>query len=137
MKVVINRCFGGFGLSEKAMLAYANRKGITLYPEKESALCTTYYTVPPERRISDPEDWHALTQEQRIAHNEAYSGTVLYDRDIPRDDPDLIAVVEELGGDASDKFAELKVVEIPDGVDYEINDYDGSEHIAEKHRTWS
>jgi hypothetical protein len=29
------------------------------------------------------------------------------------------------------------VVEIPDGTDYEISEYDGNEHIAEKHRTWA
>jgi hypothetical protein len=45
--------------------------------------------------------------------------------------------VEELGDKASGQFAELVVVEIPDGVDYEIDEYDGNEHIAEKHRTWS
>jgi len=30
----------------------------------------------------------------------------------------------------------LKIVEIPDDVDWEINEDDGSEWIAEKHRTW-
>jgi hypothetical protein len=33
-------------------------------------------------------------------------------------------------------YSQLKVVEIPDGVEWEIAEYDGSEHIAEKHRTW-
>ncbi len=31
MKVVINRCFGGFGLSHEGILKYAEIKGITLY----------------------------------------------------------------------------------------------------------
>jgi hypothetical protein len=30
----------------------------------------------------------------------------------------------------------LKVVEIPDGVKWQIEEYDGSEWVAEKHRTW-
>jgi hypothetical protein len=28
------------------------------------------------------------------------------------------------------------VIEIPDDVEWIIVDYDGMEHIAEKHRTW-
>jgi hypothetical protein len=135
MKIVINKCFGGFGLSEKAMFAYAERKGITLYPESESALCTTYYTVPPEERPAEL-DWKNASYEERVAYNAAYAKSVLYDRDIPRDDLDLVAVVESLGAEASDRFAELKVVEVPDGVEWEIDEYDGSEHIAKKHRTW-
>ena len=30
----------------------------------------------------------------------------------------------------------LKVVEIPDGVDWEIEEYDGEEWVSEKHRVW-
>lgn len=48
----------------------------------------------------------------------------------------LIDCVEALGDGASGSFANLKVVEIPNGVDFEINDYDGYEWIAEKHRRW-
>jgi hypothetical protein len=55
---------------------------------------------------------------------------------IPRNDPELVQAVEELGFDACDRFSLLKVVEIPDDVDWEIVDYDGMEHIAEVHRTW-
>ena len=32
--------------------------------------------------------------------------------------------------------ANLKMVEIPDDVEWEIADYDGKEWVAEKHRTW-
>lgn len=47
-----------------------------------------------------------------------------------RHDPRLVEAVERLG----DK--DLKVVEIPDGVEYVIVTHDqGTEHIAEKHRT--
>ena len=60
------------------------------------------------------------------------------DYDIKRDDKFLVEVVEELGSTkASGSCAKLKIVGIPDNVDYEIKEYDGNEHIAEKHRTWS
>ena len=61
----------------------------------------------------------------------------LYDGDIPRDDPVLIEIIEHLGQAANGDFAELKIVEIPDGIVWHISEYDGVEHVAEYHRTWS
>ncbi len=34
-------------------------------------------------------------------------------------------------------FAELKIIDLPDDVNYQINDYDGHESIHEQHRSWS
>ena len=91
MKVVINSCYGGFGLSKTAK---------DLYSE--------------------------------ISGNE-----VVFDEFvISRADPVLVQVVEELGEFADGDFAELKIVEIPDGVDWFIQEYDGVEWIAERHRIW-
>jgi hypothetical protein len=45
-------------------------------------------------------------------------------------------VVEALGDSASGDFAALKVVEIPDDVEWEIHDYDGKESVRERHRSW-
>ena len=56
---------------------------------------------------------------------------------IDRHDPGLVEVVELLGKKADGDCAKLKIVEIPDDVDYEIQEYDGNEWVAEKHRTWS
>ena len=85
MKVVINRCYGGFGLSEKAM-----------------------------KFLGVGSEWP----------------------DIARDDPKLIECVEKLGEEANDTDAELKVVEIPDDVNWEIGEYDGLEWVEEVHRRW-
>jgi hypothetical protein len=60
-----------------------------------------------------------------------------WDRDIARDDPVLVQIVKELGEKSHGKFAQLKIVEIPADVDWEISEYDGREWVAEKHRTWS
>ena len=57
-------------------------------------------------------------------------------RYLQRDDPVLIRVVEELGPDANDIHAELKIIEIPAEVDWIIEEYDGKEWVAEKHRIW-
>jgi hypothetical protein len=33
-------------------------------------------------------------------------------------------------------FSELKIVNIPDDVEFQIEEYDGNEWVAEKHRVW-
>ena len=53
-----------------------------------------------------------------------------------RSNPALVQAVEELGEDADGSLSNLIVVEIPDGVDWQIEEYDGFEWVAEKHRTW-
>ena len=116
VKIVINRCYGGFSLSHKAVMEYAKLKGITLYVH-ETPYCTEYTKVP----------W-----------DEYKGGKGLYfcDFDIPRDDPMLVQVVETLGKEANGDCAELDIVEIPSGIDWIISEYAGMEHIAESHRTW-
>lgn len=138
-KLVVNKCHGGFGLSETAVLAYAARKGLTLYPEPSqfgSIMEPTWWMVPIERRPPSQDGWHEMTMDQRRDSNAAHDAAQLTPREIPRDDADLIAVVEALGEAASGKFAALKVVEIPADVEWTIEEYDGREWVAEKHRTW-
>lgn len=59
-----------------------------------------------------------------------------HSRHIPRDDEHLIAVVELMGAEANNRFSELKIVEIPDDVNWYVEEYDGLEWVAERHRTW-
>jgi hypothetical protein len=138
MKVVINRCYGGFSLSDEAIRRYAELKGLTLYPEEGEWGLITYWTVPPEDRPQDlsGDAWRNASLDERKAYNEAYAKSVLYDRDIPRDDVHLAQVVEELGEKANGDCANLQVTEIPDGVAWEVEEYDGNEWVAEVHRTW-
>lgn len=59
-----------------------------------------------------------------------------YDR--PRDCKKLVHCVQLLGSkEASGAYAELKIVEVPDGIKWEIEEYDGREHVAQVHETWS
>lgn len=141
-RIVINACFGGFGLSHEGMLAYAAYKGLTLYTEERKKLYTMlgpiYWTVPPEQRAPkvSEESWHTASLEDRKASNAAYARESIDDEGIARDDPALVRVVEELGAKANGEYAELRIVEIPDDVEWQIEEYDGSEHVAEVHRTW-
>jgi hypothetical protein len=57
--------------------------------------------------------------------------------DIDREDTILVRVVELLGRSANGWAACLSVVEIPDGIEWQIDEYDGAEWVAEKHRRWS
>jgi hypothetical protein len=53
-----------------------------------------------------------------------------------RSNPILVAMVEEDAERVSGDHAELEIIEIPDDVDWVIEQYDGIEWIAERHRTW-
>lgn len=83
----------------------------------------------------------------RIVINECYGGFSLSEaaskelgahahRDIGRDDPRLVEIVERLGKEANGRFADLTVVEIPAGVKWHVHEYDGLEAVHEEHRTW-
>ena len=110
-KIVINACYGGYSLSEKAML---------LLIKKGHLEAKEYYEElqPHKKKNGWDINYHFLSDEQRA-------------------NPLLVEVVEELGsGAASGSYANLKVVEIPDDVLWHIEEYDGAEHVAENHRTW-
>jgi|SRR6185437_8336005 len=132
-KIVYNGCYGGFSLSDAAILRYAEIKGISLYPEKEERFGhTTYWTIPKDQRpvILEGEAWHKASSEERIASNKAYSDMTLGTREFERDDPVLVQVVEELGNIADGMCAKLRIEDVPKGTLWRIDEYDGNEHIA-------
>jgi len=107
--------------------------------------------------VTDKEQFlNELRGIQRIVINDCYGGFSLsnaaiskykemagitapdfYDRDIPRDDPYLVKIVKEMGSLANGSCAKLKIVEVPGDVDWIVQEYDGAEWVAERHRTWS
>ena len=135
MKILINTCFGGYNLSYEAMLRYAELKGIAVYPESTLGGLYTYWLVPESERVNQ-DNWASMTMKQRKASYKLYEEQTLCSSGF-RTDPTMIQVVEELGDKANGRCAELKIVEIPDGMNYTIEDYDGLEHVAEVHRTWA
>jgi len=54
-----------------------------------------------------------------------------------RQDPDLIAAILQLKDKANGENCHLHIIELPEGIDWEICEYDGNEWIAEKHRKWT
>ena len=63
-----------------------------------------------------------------------YNASEYIDNKIARDDPKLIECIETLGSEAL--IDDYLIVEIPADVDWVIEEYDGLEWVAEKHRTW-
>jgi len=105
-EIVYNNNYGGFGLSDEAMMLYCKLKNITVYPEK-NIFGTTYWLSPPDN-------------EQKEA---------IYDTDIDRADPILVKVVKELKQKANGEYASLKIDKVLKGTLYRITQYDGSESI--------
>lgn len=133
MKIVINKCYGGFGLSHKAVMRYAEFSGLTLYASVEKSVGDFEHFKPYDGN----KNAFIIYYHTKLLINETYPDkNDFYERDIKRDDPNLVKVVEELGNKAGGRYSKLRIVEIPDGVDYVIEEYDGMEWIAEKHRTW-
>lgn len=146
MKVVINRCYGGFSLFPAGVSRYAELKGKKAYfftmddqktpIENPEGLFWTAFSVPNPKEVLGEEDFYNRSQAERKAYNKKYAEIELTSSPEDRADPDLIKVVEELGKKANGACANLQIVEIPDGVEWVVEEYDGNEHIAESHRTW-
>ena len=117
MKVVINNEHGGFSLSRKAFLRLRELGEDTALHEPDYG-----------------EMWEDGSGPRKpFGNNDKGS----FCREIPRDSHLLIEIIEELGKEASGGLASLKFVEIPDGTEWCIEEYDGREWIAEKHETWA
>lgn len=111
MKIVINVCYGGFSISKEAA-EFMAKNGC----ERAKQELAEYAVV---------NRWfgYGIVEEM----DGGYDRTSAY----------LIRAVETLKEKANGSLAKLKVVEIPDGIDYYISDYDGVESIHEKHRVWN
>lgn len=147
MKLVINRCYGGYGLSDAAYEKLIEwGVPVRKYDKQERDPETKLYKDQP---LNDGEVIfdRELTPQGECDLNDLYwkfkGKSTLQSRywdcwtKENRAHPMIVRLIEEMGEQANGGCADLKVVEIPDGVDWEIDEYDGIEHIAEKHRSWS
>lgn len=143
MKIVINNCFGGFNLSDRAIEMIMRRKGfecfryahtkykfsdgVDEYVKQEK--CSGVRLFPPI---------YYSTKDFGDKTNELSEDAIWDENGVSRNDTDLVAVVEEIGKEASNtEISSLAVVEIPDGVNWTIQEYDGLESVHEAHRVWT
>ena len=136
-KVILNKCFGGFDVSKEAYMLYAKKKGLTLYLYESKFINRKfiYKKVNDDNSIFRHYFIKDMGDNVEIS-NEDYEKYCLYLKDEHREDPILIEVVEELGEKASGRFGYLKVVEIPDDLEYVIDEYDGIETLHQKVEEW-
>lgn len=118
MKLAVNKCYGGFDLSDKAHERLIEL-GISYFESFDS--------MPKKDR-----DLYVVNS-QSEGFGKYYSNFWDYKN---RTNPLLIQVIEELGKEASGKFGKIRIVEIPDDVQWEIDEYDGFETVHEIHRSW-
>lgn len=110
-KIVYNSCYGGFGLSDAAIRRYAELKGLPLISKPSSYGDGVIWLLPGDEWF-EPED-------------------------IVRHDHCLVQVVEELGINAYGLHARLDILDVPNGIRYNIDEYDGMETvILERDMVW-
>ena len=112
-KIVINKSYGEFCISHKAFLRLRELGQQEALTEVDLGAYWPEAAAPSEPSLNQ------------------------CGKQIPRDDLKLAQVVEELGPAANGHCAELRVVAIPEDVQWEISAMGGVEHISEVHRTWA
>ena len=149
-KIVINATHGGFGLTPKAIYMYADLACINVYPYVEKRDLENNWKDSKEDKYVRVEREEAIVQTDSFLYHWLredlgleIDGTVInkgnwfWADGIERDDANLVRVVEALGEEADGRCAKLKIVEIPDNVEWVIDEYDGFESVEESHRSWS
>jgi len=104
MKIALNKCYGGFGVSRAVFEALGK-------------------------------EWDGYGH----LGNEDFGieGSLSTDYNAFRVHPDLIAAIEAVGVEkASGKLSLVVIVDIPDGMSWVIDDYDGMETVHERNRSW-
>ena len=75
--------------------------------------------------------------QKKIKNPKAKSQINDYAFDNDRSNPLLVEAVQKLGAKANGLYTTLKIVEIPDDVEWRVDAINGKEVIREKHRMWS
>lgn len=121
MKIAINKCFGGFDLSNAVH-------------EKLIELGVAYFKSWDEIPKDNEGPYVIDSDSPSDTFGKYYSN--FRDHDL-RTHPLLIEAIEAVGlKNASGRFGEIRIIDIPDDVKFEIDEYDGIESVHEVHRSW-
>lgn len=144
MKIILNKCYGGFDVSPAGHKLYAKKKGFELYPYILASDPGFEYNVESYyyKKIKWEEANHILVHYSKkdfgnkISKKEFKTEFIFWIDEKYRTDSTLIEVIEELGDRASGPCGELEIVEIPDDLDYVIDEYDGYERLHQRVKEW-
>ena len=136
MRIVISKWYP-FEISHNGIKRYAEIKGIELYPycPLNRNKPSDYFLLTETDDINPNESVHWATRKLDPMTYEKLMKYEFWGQDIERNDPALIQMVEELGKESS-PFSELKIIEIPDDVDFKIICCDDAEMVVDKNRVW-
>lgn len=153
-KVVINQDNGVFSLSAIALKKYMQLKGKEVYAY-EYGECSYGSILRPDivrgySKIALSGVAESVANGECVVLSTTDIGGLVSAEDIrdedkccfvdfktiPRDDLDLVQVVEYLEFAANNPGVKLKVVEIPDNIEYEIKKGMFGEYIVEKDKYW-
>lgn len=151
MKLILNKCFGWGNFSYQATMLYFKKKGMKVFPyatmaRYDKGIEPTYEKVvyipdndflgnkKEEGYIFSPifyfkEEVDINSEKNIFDIEDKFGNNTLIDISFEklREDQIMAEVVEELGYDANGQSAKLVVIEIPDGIKYLIEEYDGIE----------
>lgn len=142
MEILLNKDYGGYGLSLEARVKILQRKGVEFflyeYDHYDNYDSVVYKLIDCKKALKKFKgggfDTIRITTKyfgkEWISIEEAFENmNKTYDLFNDRLDKDIIAVVKKLKEKASGFLSKVCIIEIPDDCYYFISDYDGVETV--------
>lgn len=131
-KIIINKCYGGFGFSPEVFKWLVKNKGWKAV-EINDQTPSMHDEFKQFLTDNNADCYYYSRSKYQMLNGKYYENE---DKHCKRTDPDLIEAVEKLGPRASGELSSLKIVQIPANIKWEIDDYDGIESVHEAHESW-
>lgn len=129
-KIVYNDCLGGFSLSYRGVMRYAQIKGMTLFAFTDKRDENGIIQLRDAKiRIASPEEAADAFSVYYYTSEDESDDNYFDVNGIDRTDPALVQAVEELGSVANGMCAKLHIAELPSRALYRIDEYEGRESV--------
>lgn len=151
-KVIINKCFGGYGFEPFTIQKYAEANGVKLFwytrdYNYDAGHLKEKWDKTTVSEIEKSEDLHMgnwpLVEDMGDSFffewgGEAFDRLVykLPPKEESRTDPVLIGIIEKYGDKNRYGCHAPTAIEVPDGVEWIVDEYDGMESLHEAHRVF-